>query len=791
MRNKQNYIADTTAKSSESIVEFIWEILCCLLLSIGTCLILNVQFPFQSDLITILKHCVITIVIISLITRRWWILLASVAVSVIAALIWLSSANILSDFFKNAISFFLWWFDNLPKDSEWFTERNMGIVHLLIHIGVSLGFFAVLRITRRAWPTVLICITIIIVILNFGETSNNSVAAALYVAGILTLFAKEHFSGNRFLARDNRISVLGGRWAVVTVSGVLCICVAVGAFFMLPENTKNIRTRVFSDMTADLQTATNFYTNEQQEAIDITLYDLGLQYSPNYIGSNLKPIKSSVIAVTDSKEPLLVKVTSYDVYDGIKWKSGFKKNYRINGIWKDEEISLLSGPITEDEEWMDRIFKYTELKDVTITTTKKGNILGSVAQTIALTENTKTKNPILFNEKGELFSYFVLPKDYSYKLDYLEYPTNLEEPEQIFQMMLGASSSGNDPLYENKEFYDHYTALPKGYSKYAKKLVEELVPDAKGIYEVAQTISNYFSSENGFSYTALPGWIKRGENVVDKLLETKKGHCVYYATAMVTMARELGIPSRLAAGYKTVPAGKEKYQVVDTASPYCWVECYIRNIGWVSFDPSPNAKPIKLVSGKENENQKNPEQEIVDDDFVDDSEEEEEEETESSEGGEGEGLVIFVYRSKLLKWLSIIIITVLSYTLLRTLLSPLCYKMFLVRLRYRTREKQAEFYYRDILRLLSFLGYTVNRGETLNELLSRLDAPLDKELIDRLKTELYIIEQMHYNNGKPSRDDVLALCNLRLSLEKMARKNSNIFKYILVRRTLLPVVTFI
>ncbi|MBQ8203478.1 MAG: transglutaminase domain-containing protein [Clostridia bacterium] len=784
MMDRINKVTDANAKNRESVIEFIWEVICCLLLSVGTCYLLDAQFPLQTGISAIFLHCAVTLTVVAVATRRWWLFLASVGVGVVASVIWMISAGVLGVALEYAVGFFSWWLHNLPQDSEWFNEHNLNLVHLLIHIGVSVGFFALLRIIRRVWPTLIICIVIIGVVLTFGEAVNNSVAVAFYAAGILPLFAKEHFSGRRLFARKNKVSVLGKRWVVVTVSGVLCIAVAAGTFFALPEDTKNVRTRAFSNITADLQTATELYTTEQQTAINITLHDLGLQYSPHYIGGNLKPIDSAVIATTDSTEPLLIKITSYDTYDGIRWKDTFDKNYRVNGIWQDEEISMLSGPITEDEAWMDRIFKFAELKDVTITLTTKSNILATVGQTISVTENTKTKNPILFNERGELFSYFELPQNYSYTLSYLAYPTKTDIGESNYQTMLGASSAGGDPIYDNPEFYDHYTALPKGYSKAAEALVNELIPEAKGLYEVAFTISDYFSNENGFFYSSSPGWIVEGENVVDKLFETGKGHCGYFATAMITMARAMGIPSRLAAGYKTVASADGKYQVVDVSSPYCWVECYIRNMGWIAFDPTPapkSLKPIKKADGTDNSITIEDIEEILDD-FED-----EEAVPEEVEPGEP---TYSTYKFPIFKFLAIVLAVILAYLILRTLLFPLFYSLPLVKLRFRSNNKRARYYYRDILRQLKILGFEIHRGETLKELLCRLGPPVDDELKAELMEKLTTIERMNYNGEMLTSNEVSDLFKIRKKLDRRIRKK-NALKYILLRKTLLPIINII
>lgn len=775
---------DKTAQNKESVVEFIWEILCCMLIGVGTSYLVDAQFPMQTGLMTIVWHVTLTLTVISLITRRWWLLIGTLGLSVLGIFGWLTLTGNLSVALQNIEGFFGWWFSNLPQDSVWFTEENIATVHFLSHIGISIGFFTLLRITRRAWPTLIACIVVMVVVMIFGQAVNNSVAVAFYAAGIFPLFAKEHFSGRVLFVRRNKLSILGKRWVVVTVSGVLCILAALGAFFLLPYDTKDVRTRFCSYVTADLQTATEFYTTEQREAINISLYDLGLQYRPQYIGGNLKPIDSSVIAITDSTEPLLLKVTSYDVYDGIRWKNSFAKNYRINGIWQEEEIKYLSGPITEDEAWMDKIFKFTELKDVTITMTHAGNILGTVGQTIAVTQNTKTKNPILFNEKGELFSYFQLPKGYSYTLSYLSYPTKTDIGEKNNITMLGAASVGTDPLYDNPEFYNHYTALPKEYSRVGEELVGELIPEGIGVYEAAWTISDHFSNQNGYYYTNFPGWITAGENVVDKLLEEKKGHCGYYATTMITMARAMGIPSRLAAGYKTVDSADGKYQVVDVASPYCWVECYIKNIGWVSFDPTPKKRSLKPTNNNITD--------IVDSEIIeedpDDFEDDDDEAPDVVEPGEP---TYSTYKFPIVKFLIIIGISIAAILLLRSILAPLVYSKGITKILFRNKKKRIIYYYRDILRQLSILGFKLKKGETLNELIERLDTPIDEKLKLRIEKELNVIERMQYNEETPTDEEIDAIITLRKMLNKKILKSRKIFVFILRRKMFIPIINLV
>jgi transglutaminase-like putative cysteine protease len=121
-------------------------------------------------------------------------------------------------------------------------------------------------------------------------------------------------------------------------------------------------------------------------------------------------------------------------------------------------------------------------------------------------------------------------------------------------------------------------------------LKERLVPLARGVagktvIETAGAVENFLKS--GFGYTLSPGEVD-GDPVLHFLFTTKKGHCEYFASAMVLLLRSLNIPSRIVAGY----AGGEwnelgQYFLVRQSDAHTWVEVWIEDRGWVSFDPTP------------------------------------------------------------------------------------------------------------------------------------------------------------------------------------------------------------
>jgi hypothetical protein len=72
------------------------------------------------------------------------------------------------------------------------------------------------------------------------------------------------------------------------------------------------------------------------------------------------------------------------------------------------------------------------------------------------------------------------------------------------------------------------------------------------------------------------------------LFELQKGYCDYFATAMVVMARAIGIPARIAVGYThgSYDPIQQRY-IVTEENAHSWVEIYFAEIGWIPFEPTP------------------------------------------------------------------------------------------------------------------------------------------------------------------------------------------------------------
>ena len=135
-----------------------------------------------------------------------------------------------------------------------------------------------------------------------------------------------------------------------------------------------------------------------------------------------------------------------------------------------------------------------------------------------------------------------------------------------------------------------YLALPASLPARVRSLAAEITAQAANPYDKASAIEAYLRQ---IPYNLNIPMPPPGRDVADYFLfDLRQGYCDYYATAMVVMARSVGIPARLVIGYAR--GGYDPYQaqfIVTAADAHSWVEIYFPGIGWVEFEPTGN-QPI-------------------------------------------------------------------------------------------------------------------------------------------------------------------------------------------------------
>ncbi len=117
-------------------------------------------------------------------------------------------------------------------------------------------------------------------------------------------------------------------------------------------------------------------------------------------------------------------------------------------------------------------------------------------------------------------------------------------------------------------------------------LARNMSTGARTDEEKAIAIQNHLRHDYGYTLELLPAEV--ADPLANFLFDRKKGHCEYFASAMVVMLRTLGIPSRMAVGFQSgVYNPITKLQVVRASDAHSWVEAWITGRGWTTFDPTP------------------------------------------------------------------------------------------------------------------------------------------------------------------------------------------------------------
>ncbi len=768
LQKKNAVIHASAARERESFIEFFWETVCCWLLAIGTALLQNAQLPCPVSVFSILYQTLATVVILALFSRRWFIMLITTIQLVLCGLLLLVLFRVpVGEFLTGAGDFFAWWMNDLPEDSALFNDTNMLIVHILLNIGISCLMFFVVRVSRGALPPILVCAAISLAVLAFGETDNSAAATAVYMAGCLPLVARDQYSGRFLFSGQEKFRPMGARGSVPTLAGIVCAAAAAGLFFMLPSDTADWRTRGCTELTADIQSAIHLFTSDQRRADSCSLAELGLQPYQNRIGGTLANQPSTVLATTDDDTSRLYKVTSYSYYSGELWQNRFEPAYRVNGPWKKKQTAFLASNALDDPDWSKILRDGGIAKKVTVTLTEERALLPTLGQTVSLTESIETLNPPLFNANGEVLSFYGYPAGFSYTLDTQQYVFQNGAVGDDFALYQLLATRGDDPYFDGG--MEEYLQLPDDYPQEARELAEKVAGGYAAPIQRAYLLAKYFSRANGYKYSEKPGHLPLEETVVDNLLETKTGYCVYYATTMATMARSLGIPSRLAAGYRTVLDADTGAFVINSAHPYAWVECYFRNVGWVAFDPTPviHQGSAAEVPEKEQTEQEEP---------IPPQKDEEHEVKDPNA----------LWRILLIVLIALLVL-VIVLIVLRILLAPAEYHYDRVRQKYRAPAGRLEFYYQDILRQIACLGFGLFPDETADEWISRLEPPLGKERTGAMRAAIRPVMEMHYGNILPNDRQVIAIRQVHDSLEKELRRQMKPLRYLMERRLLLPV----
>ncbi len=138
--------------------------------------------------------------------------------------------------------------------------------------------------------------------------------------------------------------------------------------------------------------------------------------------------------------------------------------------------------------------------------------------------------------------------------------------------------------------------LPEGFNPRARRLARQWAAQNASDAAIAQKVLNHFREE-GFVYTLEPPLLGR-DSVDEFLFGSKRGFCEHYASSFVFLMRAAGVPARVVTGYQGGEINPvDQYMIVRQSDAHAWAEVWLKGRGWVRFDPTAAASPVRVESG--------------------------------------------------------------------------------------------------------------------------------------------------------------------------------------------------
>ncbi|MCR9208850.1 MAG: transglutaminase domain-containing protein, partial [bacterium] len=145
----------------------------------------------------------------------------------------------------------------------------------------------------------------------------------------------------------------------------------------------------------------------------------------------------------------------------------------------------------------------------------------------------------------------------------------------------------------------------------ANSIVENLPPNKRTSAGIADALERHLAYSSDFRYSLRPNPSTTvGVDPIDQFLSTdRRGHCQYFASALVMMLRSQNIPARLVVGYHTDEFSElGQYFIVRQNHAHVWVEALIpredipvgtsvygqprSDFYWLRLDPTPGGGGI-------------------------------------------------------------------------------------------------------------------------------------------------------------------------------------------------------
>lgn len=320
------------------------------------------------------------------------------------------------------------------------------------------------------------------------------------------------------------------------------------------------------------------YFDYTQERIAFSISEKGYDYyglhegEPTHmLGGPANPDTGAVMLV-ETQDDLLLRGSVRGTYTGYSWEDDTPK---ARNLYYDFTRSARRRA-TFGADIMEKLDRDAAFKEVRANVTMLSGGSSTLFVPVRLADfSMDLVNAVYYNSVGEMFIARDVEKGMKYSFAAWE--------ARDYSALNAIGRADDEEAYN--EAAASYLELPptieEGVFAIARALTEGCADDA----EKALAIQNGLAASCAYALDV--EYPPAGRDFASYfLLESRRGYCSYFATAMAVLCRAEGIPARYVEGYR-VYAEADGVTAVTGEDAHAWVEVYLDGIGWVAFDPTP------------------------------------------------------------------------------------------------------------------------------------------------------------------------------------------------------------
>ena len=724
---------------------FLLDTLCVLLFSLASALILLPALGHEATLGTIFFIIFFILLWFSTGFIRLWL---PFALAAILFLIWFLSAPG-DDFSSYIIGYFSWTFSGMGEHAVYATDFHRHLTWTLILLPVVLVYSATLHKFFSLW--LLSLVTVALLGAQASLNSQELLLPFLILCGVMIICLP------RTRLRTE------GRLRAQLLAALFALPILLCSLWVGPEKDGEWTSKTVQNLVHDTQDLYEYYLGDLPQLNIRSMRDSSWMPQGDTLGGDVELNTDTLMTIYNTRLPFLLRGEVLDHYTGHAWQDTGEENYgnfRLDsGFWRSQRQQALE--LQTDSS----LLRYLTHNAAVTIRNRQGS--RTVYLPYGTSDLTSRHNTFYFNLQGETAINTASPYSYSYDVlatywslydgDFDRYMLQLEE----------LSDSKNDDLFA--EAARLCLQVPETMPDWALQLCDEIVAEANTPYEKVIALRNYLAQN--CEYTLTPGLPDEDMDFVAYFLQTQKGYCVYYATALTMMCRLEGIPARYVTGYGMIQEeGSAATQfTVTEATGHAWTEVYLNQIGWVPVDAlsqdvfqvnSDTPQEVVIPAGPGTEDMT--EEELPPEPLP---------QTPTDPEPEKES-----HPWRLL-WLLPVLILLGLFIWWGMGYYPKHYSKVYVQKHYPEPADAAEYYYTDLLRQLRIFGVQPQGGDTLLSLGERADRYLPEDLGVCMSDVCQIMNRLRFGEYAPTLAEVSLIHESHDKIEAHLRKTLGAFGY--------------